>query len=96
MANKFFYSNEEVKLIKEYISENKFGETDVARLAKKINRTPQAVLQKMYALKRKAGVVSTRRKRGVPEKAHAMPKGMTLEFPASRITLEEGKLVVYF
>ena len=90
-----FYSQEEVELIKSYISKGKPNKENIKALSKKLKRTPSAVMNKYMALKREMGVVSNRKKNGVPRKATGLAEGTRLEFKASHIVIEKNRLIVY-
>lgn len=90
-----FYSQEEVELIKSYISNGKPNKDNVKSLSRKLRRTPAAVMNKYMALKKEMGMLSKRKKNGVPSKAISLAESTRLEFKASHIVLEKGKLIVY-
>lgn len=97
-----FYTEEELQLIKEYINNGRKDYKNVNALARKLRRPRSGVYAKYNRMKKELKVPSAR-KTSAPgmlnleaKKIMNVPKGMILEFPASKIHMEEGKITLFF
>ena len=97
MAKKFkFYSKEDIELIKLYANNGKKSKQNIVELTKKLKRPLTSIQQKYYSIKKELGHPPVRGSKALPNNVKLIPEGMKLELQATRITLEENKLVVYF
>lgn len=91
-----FYTDREVELIRTFISNNKPVKDNVEVLAKRMKRSVISVANKYAAVKRsmKSGtsVKSPRKGANVVD----IPKGLRLEFKATKIILEDGKITLFY
>jgi len=100
-----FYSQEELNTIKAYAHNGQKTKKNVNALVKLLGRPRSGVYAKYLGIKKelKKDTLSYIPEAATPGKLNLeakkivhVPKGMIMEFPASRVHIEEGKITLYF
>ncbi len=100
-----FYTQEELDTIRKYITNGKKTKVNVEELSKILKRPKTGLYFKYLAVRRNEKLTAIRKKREPKvieleakkvKKGIDIPKGMVLEFPASKILVEENKVTLFF
>jgi len=92
-----FYTDKEVELIKNFISNNKPAKTNIQAIAKKLKRSEASISAKYVAIKKGMEPrTATSRKLSQTTNMVDIPKGLRLEFRPTKIILEDGKITLFY
>jgi len=93
MAIKFYSQAEEAE-IKKMLLEGKSITEVATTLCKKFKRSKGTVMMKAYKIRNSMGL-PRKTKKSPAVSTTSIPKGMKLEFPASKISIENNRIIIY-
>lgn len=89
-----FYSQAEEAEIKKMLLEGNTPTEVATALSKKFKRSKETVMMKAYKI-RNSMDLPRKTKKSTAVSTTSIPKGMKLEFPASKISIENNRIIIY-
>jgi hypothetical protein len=87
-----FYTESEVSQLEDLLEKGHTPTQVAIALHKKFKRSKETVIQKCIILNKVAGRSKTKTE---VKNITSIPKGMKLEFPASKISIENNRIIIY-